>query len=202
VDFVPKVSFSVHTHNFITMTPEERDTLMKNIADIQMKIAAMQAALTVFGQTAQTALQPAPIKEYFGGPKKPDPDSQDTWEMQQEVAHKMGLGITPDASDTDSVLSEKEQREQDALFERIVVKSHEEGHPMQKVADLASKPGTIRWYKLEAIVAFRDEDWHADIGTHLLENVQEYLDQFMEHGGVIFESYWGKSSEYCKACEC
>jgi hypothetical protein len=73
---------------------------------------------------------------------------------------------------------------------------------MQKVADLAAKPGTIRWYKLEAIVAFREEDWHSDIGNHLLENVQEYLDQYMEHGGVVFESYWGGCKEYCKACEC
>ncbi len=97
-----------------------------------------------------------------------------------------------DEEDSDSVLSAREKEEEDDLFERIVASSHKQ----QAVAEMIKLPGSIRWYKFEATVAFRDEDWHSDIGAHLEENVQEYLDQYMENGGVVTKATFSKTGEF------
>lgn len=196
--------------------------MLSDIAEIQMKIAAMQAALIVFkdGQKDK-GNEPTPMKEYFGGPKKEEnvyatakdllcECDKDSFEA---VAHAIVNGdmlkektnlvpsqvVNIDVSDTDSVLSEKEQEEQDRLFDRVVVESHmtaEEKEDNKKVQRLRDKPGSIRWYRFNCKFAMREEDWHSDIGFHLQEEVQTYLDEFMDNGGIITESSLTRSGEY------
>ncbi len=206
-------------HNFIIMDSD--------IAELQMKIAATQAALLThevtqnpdkyavarealcntdkynFAAVAQDIIsnlssspkveenQPPSLKEYFGGPN-PIARARECNLVPSEVVNM------PD-DETDSVISEREQKEQDKLFERIVVPSvagADEKAVQKAVADMTRLPGSIRWYKFTAVVAFRDEDWHSDIGDHLEENVQDYFDQYMENGGVVTKASFLETGEF------
>ncbi len=135
--------------------------------------------------------QPPSLKEYFGGPN-PIARARERNLVPSEVVNM------PD-DETDSVISEREQKEQDKLFERIVVPSvagADEKAVQKAVADMTRLPGSIRWYKFTAVVAFRDEDWHSDIGDHLEENVQDYFDQYMENGGVVTKASFLETGEF------
>lgn len=67
------------------------------------------------------------------------------------------------------------------------------------VHKIVSLPGSVRWYRFNTILAFRDEDWHSDIGQHLEEAVQDYLDQYLENGGVVTSAEFIKSGEFGKS---
>ncbi len=122
-----------------------------------------------FADIASSIINPTPIREYFGGKKNPCGDDEET----------------------DSVISAREQSEQDRLFERIAVT------PMgEKVAALRAKPAPILWRRFECVFAMREEDWHGDICKHLEEQCQQYLDDYMEEGAVITESTLMKCPEY------
>ena len=73
--------------------------------------------------------------------------------------------------------------------------STDEDEPKQK-GDVLETGGPIRWCRLNAVVAFKAQDWHSDIGGHLVESMQDYLDQYMESGGIVFESSWDMCKEY------
>jgi hypothetical protein len=67
------------------------------------------------------------------------------------------------------------------------------------VHKIVSLPGSVRWYRFNTVLAFRDEDWHSDIGQHLEEAVQEYLDQYLDNGGVVTSAEFIKSGEFGKS---
>ena len=182
----------------------------QEIALLEMQLAATMAALHTFMAQNEKLLpqhrEPLPLAEYFGSPKRPFTEEEARARVESNLVPSEVVGQPIDEEDTDSVLSAKEQAEQDRLFERIVVDSHEEKDKEQAVSNMSklSDPhrtrnvfgGSIRWNKFEAIIAFRDEDWHSDIGQHLEENVQEYLDQYLDNGGVVTKASFVKTGEF------
>lgn len=172
----------------------------QEIALLEMQLAATMAALHTFMAQNEKLLpqhrEPLPLAEYFGSPKRPFTEQEARARVESNLVPSEVVGQPIDEEDTDSVLSAKEQAEQDRLFERIVVDSHEEKDKEQAVSNMSKQPGSIRWNKFEAIIAFRDEDWHSDIGQHLEENVQEYLDQYLDNGGVVTKASFVKTGEF------
>ncbi len=129
-----------------------------------------------FAEIASSIINPTPLKEYFGGKKNTAKDDE-----------------------TDSVMSAREQAEQDKLFERIVMQPLDRQEKKDEVAALriaSKKPAPILWRRFECVFAMREEDWHGDICKHLEEQCQQYLDDYMEEGAVITESTLMKCPEY------
>ncbi len=186
--------------------------MLSDIAEIQMKIAAMQAALIMYKDGEKDKSKEGPKKDnvYRAAENLLCECDKDSFKaVAQSIVSgdmlKEKTNLVPshvvniDVSDTESVLSEREQEQQDRLFDRVVVESHmtaEEKEDKEKVQRLREKPGSIRWYRFNCKFAMREEDWHSDIGFHLQEEVQTYLDQFMDNGGIITESSLTRSGEY------
>lgn len=203
----------VRTHNFIKYTMSQE---LPEVADLKMKLAATVAALQTFvdseknkykaaeallcsttkdnfAEVASSIINPTPIREYFGGPKE-------VLLPYTSEGHEHSVGLDSDVEDeTDSVLSAKEQEEQDRLFERIVVKPMTHQEKKDEVAALriaSKKPAAILWKRFECVFAMRETDWHGDICTHLEEQCQQYLDDYMEEGAVVTEATLTKCPEY------
>jgi len=134
-----------------------------------------------FAEIASSIINPTPLKEYFGGKKN-----------------------TAEDDETDSVMSAREQAEQDKLFERIVMQPLDRQEKKDEVAALriaSKKPAPILWRRFECVFAMREGDWHGDICKHLEEQCQQYLDDYMEEGAVITESTLTKCPEYGREFE-
>jgi len=144
-----------------------------------------------FAEIASSIINPTPLKEYFGGKKN-------------TFVYEYNKDPSAEDEETDSVMSAREQAEQDKLFERIVVKPLDHQEKKDEVAALriaSKKPAPILWRRFECVFAMREGDWHGDICRHLEEQCQQYLDDYMEEGAVITESTLTKCPEYGKEFE-